>query len=212
MTTAAQPPIKVLLVDDNESIHQGLGFLLNALADIKLVGQGRNGEQAIALCEQHSPDVVLMDVNMPVMNGIIATREIVRRLPGVKVIAMTGLSEADVVQKMLAAGAISYVLKEVDPEELANTIRAVQSGQAVFSMDVMKPLLNPNKSSQDYGLSAREQQVLTSLAQGQTNAQIAQELGISQPTVRFHMYNILDKLGVQTRSEALVLAARVGLV
>jgi DNA-binding NarL/FixJ family response regulator len=149
---------------------------------------------------------------MPVMNGILATRTILSSQPSIKIIAMTGLADTDVVQSMLRAGAVGYVLKESEPHELESIIRMVFSGTSVFSAGVMGKLLNPKGSAPDYGLSPREQQVLALIAGGQTNAQIALALGISQPTVRFHFNNILEKLGVETRSEALVLAGRLGLV
>lgn len=209
---ARPEPIRVILIDDRKTIHEEIGALFSVWEDIELVAQGYNGEEAINLCEQHQPDLILMDIAMPVMNGVVATRAITSRFPGVKVIAMSGIDDSAVVQNMIKAGAIGYMLKEAHPEELASTIRTVISGRSVFSTNLIKPLFNDLRPQQDFGLTIREQQVLALMAQGQTNAQIAFELGISQPTVRFHLNNILEKLEVETRSEALVLAAHKGLI
>lgn len=208
----ADSKIKVLLVDDHQIIQVEIGALLATLDGIELVAQGYDGREAIRLCDEYMPDVVLMDVSMPVMNGIIATRTITARHPTIKVIAMTGLDDSGIVQNMIQAGAVGYLLKESPPEDLASIIRAVHGGGSVFSPSVVSPLLNPSSPKHQVDLTARELQVLSLLAMGQTNGQIALKLGISQPTVRFHLNNILEKLGVETRSEALVLAARLGLV
>lgn len=207
-----QPEIRLILVDDQESIHQQVQALITAWADITLVARGYNGEEAIQLCDEHTPDVLLMDISMPVMNGIIAARSINARQPLIKIVAMSGMDDRDVVKKMIQAGASGYVLKEAHPDELESTIRAIYSGKSVLSADLLKPLIETNHNEQDFGLSPRELQVLSLIAAGQTNAQIAHELGISQPTVRFHFNNILERMDVATRSEALVLAARNGLI
>lgn len=207
-----QKTIRVILVDDNEIIHKEISALFATWDHITLIAQGRNGEEAIELCEKHQPDIVLMDISMPLMNGVVATRAIISRQPYIKIIAMSGIDDTNIVHNMIQAGAAGYVLKESNPDELASTIRAVYDGKAVFSSKIMKPLLTAQNQRQDYGLTQRELQVLSLLAQGQTNAQIAHELGISQPTVRFHLNNVLEKLHVETRSEALVLAARQGII
>lgn len=203
--------IRVLLIDDNETIHHEIGALLRSWDDIDLLGQGYNGEEAVDLCDQYQPDIVLMDVSMPVMNGIIATRLILARYSHIRIIAMSGIDDSSIVQMMISAGAMGYVLKDAYPDQIANTIRAVHEGKFVVSGRVAKPLLTAAPPA-DFGLSSRELQVLSLMAKGHTNAQIADELSISQPTVRFHLYNILEKLGVATRSEALVVAARNHLV
>lgn len=208
--------IKVALVDDNQTVHQEIGPLLRSFPGIQLVASGYNGHEAIQICEEHQPEIVLMDVSMPIMNGIMATQLIMVNHPAIKIIAMSGIDDTAIVEKMIAAGAAGYVLKEAHPNELESTIRAVHSGKAVFSSNVVKPLLENQQSGKsltvDFGLTDRELQVLTLLGQGQTNVQIAHHLSISQPTVRFHLNNILEKLNVQTRSEALVIATRNGLI
>ncbi len=211
-----RPKIRVVLVDDNETIHQEVGELLRSFDDVEFIGAGHNGSEAVEICNQLKPDIVLMDISMPVMNGIAATRIISAHHPAIKIIAMSGIDDTGIVEKMIAAGAVGYVLKEAHPEELASTIRTVHSGKSVFSTHFVKPLLDTQQAARvtysDYGLTEREQQVLTLLAQGQTNAQIALQLSISQPTVRFHFNNILEKFHVETRSEALVIAAHNGLI
>ncbi len=138
--------IRVILVDDHHTIHLEIGALLKSLDDIELVAQGRTGEEAIRLYDQYRPDIVLMDVVMPVLNGVEATKAIVSRHPAAKIIAMTGFSDTSTVQEMLGAGAVGYVLKEAHPEELASVIRAVQSGKAVFSTEVVKNALHSNRA------------------------------------------------------------------
>ncbi|NWG17315.1 MAG: response regulator transcription factor [Chloroflexi bacterium] len=140
--------IRVILVDDHHTIHLEIGALLRTFEDVELVAQGGNGKEAVLLCDQHQPDIVLMDISMPVMNGIEATRLILERHPQIRVIAMTGLDDAGTVQRMIAAGAAGYLLKEAPPAELASIIHAVYGGNAVFSADVMKPLLAPRHQRQ----------------------------------------------------------------
>lgn len=205
--------IRVILVDDNSTIHFEIGALLMALDDIDLVAQGYTGEEAVKLCDQHQPDIVLMDIAMPVMNGVDATKIIISRHPKTNIIAMTGSSDASTVQEMITAGAMSYVLKETHPEELASVIRAAHSGKAVFSTEVVKNALNPTAHSpHDYGLTPREIEILGSMVEGRTNPEIAELLMISQATVKFHVSNIFRKLDVKTRSAAIILASKQGLV
>jgi len=215
--TTQMVKIRVILVDDHDTIHSEIGGLLAALEEVELVGQGRNGQEAISLCDQQAADIVLMDIAMPVMNGIDATREIMLRHPEMKIIALSGLGDSQTVQQMIAAGAIGYILKNARPEELVSTIQAVYNGQSVFSSDVVKPLLDSRKpptsrSPRDYGLTRREMDILRAMSEGLNNNEVAQKLYISTATVRFHVTNIIEKLGAENRMEALVIAVRDKLV
>lgn len=208
--------IQVILVDDHETIHIEVGDLLSALDGIDLIAHGYNGSEAVQLCNKHKPDLVLMDFSMPVMNGIEATRAIVSKYPHIKVIALSGVEDSKVVQEMIGAGASGYILKNAHPEDLASTLRAVHGGQSVFSTDIVKPLLGqsspPTKSPRDYGLTRREMDVLRELGQGLTNKEVANELHISTATVRFHITNIIEKLGAENRTQALMIAAHNQLI
>ncbi|MBK8024038.1 MAG: response regulator transcription factor [Chloroflexi bacterium] len=208
--------IRVLLVDDQETIHQEIGGLLSSFDNITLSAQARDGQQAVALCDAAAFDVVLMDISMPVMDGIAATRAILARHPGIRILAMSGIDDAVTVQRMLSAGAIGYILKDTHPEELESTIRTVHSGKSVLSADVMRPLLNralaSTKTPRDYGLTRREIDILQAMALGLNNSEVADRLYISVATVRFHLTNIIVKLGAENRTEALIIAVREKLI
>jgi len=205
-------PIRVVLVDDHVQMHEIVRATLGATADIKLVGQGANGQEGIALCEQHQPDIVLMDVVMPVMGGIEATKELHERLPAVKVIVLSSFLDHESVHAMLRNGAVGYLVKSSLAQDLAETIRSTVHGKMVFSSEVGAQLLSSPQPAVDFHLTDRELEVLVLLAEGLTNQQSALKLSISQSTLKFHMNNIFEKLGVQTRSEALVLAAKNNLI
>jgi two-component system, NarL family, response regulator LiaR len=206
--------IRVILVDDHSTIHVEIGALLGTLDDIEVVAHGRTGAEAISLCDEHEPDIVLMDNVMPVMNGIDATREIMTRHPDMKIIAMSGFDDRESVQAMLKAGAAGYVLKTAFPEDLANIIRAVYDGNSVLSREIMQTILQPAEMvpQGSYGLTRREIEVLRYMAAGKTNAEIAVKLTVSHATIKFHISNILRKLGVESRSSAVVLATKQNLV
>jgi NarL family two-component system response regulator LiaR len=204
--------IRVVLVDDHHQMHQIVRATLGATTDIKLVGQGANGEEGIALCEQHQPDIVLMDVVMPVMDGIEATRVLHERLPAIKVLVLSSFQDHESVYAMLRNGAVGYLIKSSLAQDLAETIRSAVHGKMVFSSEVGAQLVSPPQPAVDFHLTDRELEVLVMLAEGLTNQQSAQKLSISQSTLKFHMTNIFQKLGVQTRSEALVLAAKNNLI
>ena len=205
-------PIRVVLVDDHHQMHQIVRATLGATTDIKLVGQGANGKEGIALCEQHQPDIVLMDVVMPVMDGIEATRVLHERLPAIKVLVLSSFQDHESVYAMLRNGAVGYLVKSSLAQDLAETIRSTVHGKMVFSSEIGAQLLSPPQPTVDFHLTDRELEVLVMLAEGLTNQQSAQKLSISQSTLKFHMTNIFQKLGVQTRSEALVLAAKNNLI
>jgi NarL family two-component system response regulator LiaR len=205
-------PIRVILVDDHFQIHSIVQSILNSTSDIKLVGQGANGQEALQLCELYQPDIVLMDVVMPVMDGIKATKLLQERFPMVKVLVLSSFQDHESVYAMLRNGAVGYLTKSTLSEDLVATILATFQGKMVFSSEVGAQLVSPPQTSANFNLTDRELEVLVLLAEGLTNQQSAQKLSISQSTLKFHMSNIYQKLGVQTRSEALVLAAKNNLI
>ena len=181
-------------------------------SDIKLVGQGANGQEGIALSEQLLPDIVLMDVVMPVMDGIEATKVLHERFPAIKILVLSSFHDHESVHAMLKNGAVGYLTKDSLVQDLAETIRSTVHGKMVFSSEVGAQLLSSPRPAVNFHLTARELEVLVQLAEGLTNQQSAQKLSISQSTLKFHMTNIFEKLGVQTRSEALVLAVKNNLI
>lgn len=207
--------IGIILVDDHRRVHQAMAEMIDFIDDIELLGQASNGEEAIALCDQYKPDLVLMDVVMPVMDGVEATKHITAKHPDIKILALSSFKDPTTVREMLENGAIGYVLKESSVDDLEHTIRTAYEGQGVLSHEVIQGLLEtPDDNNQpveppiDNNLSPRETEVLKLFATGMTNGEIAVELTISVSTVKFHISNILDKLEVDTRAEALVIAAK----
>jgi len=210
--TPTPSPIRVILVDDHMQIHQIVQATLSSTSDIKLVGQGANGEDALYLCEHNNPDIILMDVVMPVMDGIQATKLLHRRFPSVKVLVLSSFHDHESVHTMLRNGAVGYLTKSTLAKDLIETIQATFQGKMVFSPDIVEQLVSQPQPSMDFRLTDRELEVLVLLAEGLTNQQSAQRLSISVSTLKFHMNNIFEKLGVQTRSEALVIAAKNNLI
>lgn len=204
--------IRVVLVDDHAQMHRIIHTILGATADIRLVGQGANGQEGISLCEQCQPDIALMDVVMPVMDGIAATKLLHERFPDIKILVLSSFQDHESVYAMLRNGAAGYITKGSLAQDLAETIRATYHGKMVFSSEVGAQLLSSPQPAVDFRLTDRELEVLVLLAEGLTNQQSAAKLSISQSTLKFHMNNIFEKLGVQTRSEALVLAAKNNLI
>ncbi len=205
-------PIRVVLVDDHVQMHRIVQQTLAGTGEIKLVGQGANGEEGVTLCEQYQPDIVLMDVVMPVMDGVEATRILQERFPDIKVLVLSSFQDHESVYAMLKNGAVGYITKSSIAEDLAETIYATCQGKMVFSSDIGAHFISPPQPAVDFGLTDRELEVLVLLADGLTNQQSAQKLSISQSTLKYHMNNIYQKLGVQTRSEALVVAAKNNLI
>jgi len=209
---AENSPIRVVIIDDHIQIHNIVSGLLKQTSEIKLVGQGANGEDAINLCEHNNPDIVLMDVVMPVMDGIQATKLLQERFPSIKVLVLSSFHDHESVHSMLRNGAVGYLTKSALAEDLVETIQATSQGKMVFSADIVEQLVSHPQPAMDFRLTDRELEVLVLLAEGLTNQQSAQRLSISVSTLKFHMNNIYEKLGVQTRSEALVLAAKNNLI
>lgn len=211
---AEQRPIRVLVVDDHAVVRSGIEYSLLALEDIHLVGAVDSGARALELCHQANPDVILMDMMMPEMDGVTATREILRRCPKAQVIALTSFQEGDLVQRALQAGAISYLLKDVGMEELAEAIRSAASGQATLAPEAAKALARAAKQPPELGfdLTEREREVLNLIVDGKSNADIADLLSVSLSTARFHVSTILSKLGAANRAEAAALAVKHDLV
>lgn len=205
---------RVLLVDDQHIFHDAITAILSAVSDIRLVGHAYSGEEAVDQARQLLPHLVLMDVMMPGMGGAAATELILNENPMVRVLAISSFRDYEDIRAILDKGAIGYLVKDALTEDLVNTIRNTRQGNTVLSPDVARVIFarTTSDASTDFGLTDRERQVLELLASGQTNAEIALALRISQPTVRFHFNNLLTKFRVETRSEALVVAAKNGLV
>jgi NarL family two-component system response regulator LiaR len=206
--------IRLMIVDDHVVVRSGLSAFLLAYDDLRLVGEAGDGEEGVRLCRQIQPDVVLMDLVMPGLDGIASTRAIKEYCPQTQVIALTSFGEDERVQAVLKAGAISYLLKNVSAQELVAAIRNAVAGQPTLSMEATRVLMNGAGGSQGPGLdlTEREREVLVLMAKGLNNAQIARQLVISASTTKYHVSNILTKLGACTRTEAVALAVRNRLV
>jgi NarL family two-component system response regulator LiaR len=209
-TTNVPQTIQVLLVDDHNVVRSGLATFLRAYDDLELVGEAKNGLEAVALCREKQPDVVLMDLMMPEMDGIAATRAILAGCPQTKVIAMTSFEDEQLVQGVLAAGAISYLIKNVTSDELAKAIRDAASGRSTLSPEAARVLVQATRPTTQptYDLTEREMEVLNLVVQGNSNQQIAGVLVISLATVKAHISSILSKLQVSSRAEAIAYALK----
>jgi two-component system, NarL family, response regulator LiaR len=214
MTSSPPQPIRIMLVDDHAMVRRGLATFLLVFDDFKLVGEAESGEAAIPLCAKVLPDVVLMDMVMPGMGGEAATRAIRKKHPQVQVIVLTSFKEGALIKNALEAGAIGYLLKDVSADELARAIRAAHAGRATLSPDVAQVIVQDASQPPEPGLdlTERERAVLALMVEGLNNTQIAGRLTISPSTVKSHVSNILSKLGVSSRTEAVTLALRHGLV
>ncbi|MBI5934112.1 MAG: response regulator transcription factor [Chloroflexi bacterium] len=203
-----------MVADDHTMVRRGLATFLMIFDDMTLVGEAANGAEAIQLCAEVHPDVILMDMIMPDMDGIAATRAIRRQFPQVQIIALTSFKEGNLVKKALEAGAIGYLLKDVMADELAAAIRGAHSGRATLSPDVVQEMVQIANQPQIPGLdlTERERDVLALMVEGLNNTQIAGRLTISPATVKSHVSSILSKLMVTSRTEAVTLALRRGLV
>ncbi len=205
--------IRVVLVDDHAVVRQGLRFLLEQQSDIEVIGEGKDGAQGVELVTSVLPDVVLLDLLMPKMDGITAVREMKRTTPSTQIIILTSYYEDDQVFGAIKAGAISYLLKYASPEELVEAVRAAARGEGVLHPMVAARVLREmqQRSPLDW-LTARELEVLTLIARGRSNAEIAAELVIGEGTVKTHVSNILTKLHLADRTQAAIYALQQHLV
>ncbi len=206
--------INILLVDDHAVVRSGLSKFLMVNKDLKLVGEAADGAEAVQMVSLHKPDVVLMDLMMPGMDGVTATREIHQKHPNVKVIVLTSFHDQNMVQGALQAGAIGYLQKNVTAKELGNAIRSAFEGKMTLSAEATQVLAHSVAQPQIHGgqLTERERDVLKSMVGGLNNREIADVLVISLGTVKFHVSNIFQKLGVDNRVEAVKMAIEQKLV
>lgn len=205
--------IRVVLVDDHDMVRRGLASYLMVTQDIKLVGEAADGQEAIEVCANLKPDVVLMDLMMPRMGGVEAIRAIRKQNPSIQIIALTSFQERELVEDVLREGAISYLLKNVSGEELAAAIRAAFAGRPTLAPEVTKEIImGAGQPHPGESLTRREREVLALMVEGLSNPEIAVRLTISRATARAHVSNILAKLNVTNRAEAITLALRKKLV
>lgn len=210
---ANQSEIRVIVVDDHDMVRRGLAAYLNTHPDISLIGEAGNGKEALDLCRELQPDVVLMDLMMPEMGGIEATTRIRAQYPQTQVIALTSFREKQLVENAIQAGAISYLLKKVTGDDLAAAIRSAHTGQSTLSPEITQEIIKPEPGPMvGHDLTPREREVLALMVEGLTNPEIADRLTISRATATSHVSHILHKLGVSNRAEAIVLAVRRNII
>jgi NarL family two-component system response regulator LiaR len=207
-------PIRVIAVDDHEVVRGGIRYALLDCDDIELVGEAYSGEDALLLCEQALPDVALVDLMMPGMDGVETTRAIRKRFPQVQILVLTSFHDKNIVPRAMQAGAIGYLLKGVSNQELVEAIRAAHADQPVLAKEAMADLVQAAAPSPRLGddLNEREREVLALLAQGLSNKEIAERLFLSLATVKYHVRLLLSKLGASSRAEAVALAWQHNLI
>jgi NarL family two-component system response regulator LiaR len=207
-------PIRVLLVDDHTMVRRGLATFLKIYDDLALAGEAADGKEALDLCEKTKPDVVLMDLVMPGMDGVAATRAIRARFPDVQVLALTSFKENERIRNVLEAGAIGYLLKDITADDLADAIRLAHLGRSTLAPEAAQSMVEAATQPPAPGLDLtdRERVVLALVVEGLNNTQIAARLFVSPSTIKSHVSNILSKLGVSSRTEAATLALRHRLI
>jgi two-component system, NarL family, response regulator LiaR len=206
--------IRIGVVDDHKVVRKGLLAFLRAHKELELVGEAKNGEEAVQMCHAHQPDVILMDLVMPGMDGAQATRKIKELYPQVQIIALTSFPEESLVEQALEAGAISYLLKNIDADELVRAIHAAHAGRPTLAPEAAQALIQAHTRPPQIGhdLTEREREVLTLIGRGLSNPEIADRLSVSHSTVKFHVSNVLSKLGAISRTEAVSLAHKHHLI
>jgi NarL family two-component system response regulator LiaR len=211
---AGQGKIRVMTVDDHEILRGGIRFLLLAFDDIEVVGEAQSGEDALKLCGQVEPDVVLMDMMMPGMDGVETTRAFREQYPQVKVLALTSFHGGELVHGAMQAGAVGYLLKGVSMDDLAEAIRAAHADRPTLAAEAVQALVQAGQPAEKMGddLTDRERQVLALLVEGRSNAEIAERLFVSVAAAKYHVSSILSKLGAANRTEAATLALQHKLV
>jgi len=205
--------IRLLIADDHVMVRIGLATMLKVFDELVFVGAATNGQHAIELCNELTPDLVLMDIHMPELDGITATRIVRQQHPEIKVLALTGYADDNGVRQVLQAGASGYLLKSASLEELISAIHGACSGQIILSPEAAAALVQVSAAApqEDYGLTEREYEVLLLMLDGLTNHAIADRLHVSPMTVKSHVSSVLSKLHVATRMEAVALASRRGI-
>ena len=207
--------IRVMTVDDHQIFRSGIKFSLVAIDDIDLAGEAHSGEEALERCGDLQPDVILMDMQMAGQDGIAATKAIKEKYPQVQVLMLTTFHDKTLVTQAIKAGAVGYLLKGISTEELADAIRSAAKGQTTLSAEAAQALVQTVSSppdKPDYGLTRRQQEVLALLVEGLNNPEIVDRLIISRHTVRYYVSEVLGKLGVSNRAEAVAMAVKEGLV
>ncbi|GAB4481141.1 MAG: response regulator transcription factor [Anaerolineae bacterium] len=209
--------IRVLIVDDHEMVRQGLALALESFDDLEMVGEAKNGVEAVEFCTRLCPDVVLMDLQMPEMDGVVATRKILDLCPDTHIVALTSFKDNRLVLSALKAGASGYILKDTSVDDLAEAVRKAHAGGIPLSPEVTEALIEMASRQKpsgilEYSLTEREIQVLACLVDGMTNRQIAVHMGLSPSTIKSYVSSILAKLGVDSRTEAVSVAIRENLI
>jgi two-component system, NarL family, response regulator LiaR len=210
MTSSTSHPIRLAIVDDHTMVRRGLATILKVFDDLQLVGEAETGEAAVQLCAKVLPDVILMDMSLPGMDGASATRDIRKKFPQIQVIVLTSFKDGKLIKQALEAGAIGYLLKDVSADDLVQAIRSAHAGRATLSPEAAQSLVETTNLPPAPGLdlTEREREVLTLMIEGLNNVQIAGRLTVSPSTIKSHVSNILSKLGVASRTEAVSLALR----
>ncbi len=207
-------PIRVLLVDDHAMVRSGLRMFLMAFDDLELAGEATNGKDAVLMAERFKPDVILMDLIMPGYDGIQASCEIHKKLPKIRIIALTSFTEPQLIQQAVEAGVSGYLFKNASANELANAIRSVKAGNTIFSPEAAQSLMKlQSEPKMEFGdLTHREKEVLSLMVEGKSNAEISDILILSIATIKFHVSNILSKLNARSRGEAVSIATKFHLL
>lgn len=203
-TPSDRKPVRVMIIEDHQLVREGLKLLVSTFDDLEVVATGEDGEEAIRLCAQAQPDVILMDILLPIMDGPTATARIREAWPSIQIIALTSFLEMALVRQVIEAGAIGYLLKNVSADELAEAIRAAHLGRYTIDSGAMRFLIESTHQPRPVGhdLTPREREVLALMSNGLTNKEIAEKLTLSVATVRVYVSQILSKLGVGNRTEA----------